>query len=67
VYLGLSPSLVVHESPAPTAADGSATVILPIPTMPGLASTTLFGQWFVLDPLGPDGITSSDAFALTVF
>jgi hypothetical protein len=47
--------------------DGFSSSILPIPSNPGLVGVRLYGQWLLIDAAGPFGLTSSNAFSLTVF
>jgi cytochrome c peroxidase len=47
--------------------DGYATHALPIPPTPFLAGLSIYGQWLVIDPAGPSGLASSNAFGLTLF
>jgi cytochrome c peroxidase len=49
------------------AGNGYATRSLPIPAVAALAGTTLFGQWAVVDANGPGGMTSTNAFGITLF
>lgn len=69
VYLGMSPSLVVVPMPTPTLGNGPGDGIggLTFAIPPGFAGTTLYGQWLVMDPQGPNGFAASDAFALPLF
>ena len=69
VYLGQTASLtfigIGATQGSPNAGFGSVT--LSIPSGPGLVGLSFHGQWLVNDPQGPFGISSSDAFSLTVF
>lgn len=69
VYLGMTPNLVTFALPQPTSGsgpgDGIGTFTFPIPA--GFAGVTLFGQWLVFDPQGPNGLTVSDAFRVPLF
>jgi hypothetical protein len=70
VYLACSPALVFT---APGATQGSgpgsgwSSTTLAIPGAPQLQGLSCYGQWVVLDPAGPSGLTVSDAFRSTLF
>jgi hypothetical protein len=49
------------------AGDGYATHALPVPPVPFLAGLSIYGQWLVIDPAGPSGLASSNAFGVTLF
>jgi hypothetical protein len=70
VYLARTPALVftglgLTQGTAPGAGWSQAT--LAIPGGPQLQGLACHGQWLVLDPQGPNGLTVSDAFRLTLF
>src|SRR5213076_1043405 len=70
VYLARTPALVftgmgLTQGAGPGAGWSQAT--LAIPAGPQLQGLACHGQWVVLDPQGPDGLTVSDAFRLTLF
>ena len=46
---------------------GYASLTFDLPTDPGFAGVSLFGQWLVVDALGPVGFGSSNAFGFTMF
>ncbi len=49
------------------AGDGFGSVSMEIPDLPTWEGKTLFGRWYVSDPSAAGGISSSPAFAITVF
>lgn len=70
LYLGLTPGLVLAGLQPTSGAGpggGYGSLTFAIPATPGLAGTTFYGQWLALDPLGPNGLTASDAFTLPLF
>ncbi|MFY9344109.1 MAG: cytochrome c peroxidase [Planctomycetota bacterium] len=70
VHLGLTPALTLITAPTPTATGptgGYGSMTFALPPNPLLAGVTVYGQWLVADPQGPNGFATSDAFALTLF
>jgi cytochrome c peroxidase len=68
----LTSSAVVHSSGITQVGSGGpgagyASLLLPVPPAQLLAGLPVHGQWMVLDPAGPFGVTSSDAFSMRVF
>jgi hypothetical protein len=49
------------------AGGGFGSVTLAMPGDPAFAGFTLFGQWLVIDPMGPLGFSSSNGFSLPLF
>jgi cytochrome c peroxidase len=46
---------------------GFGSFTFPLPNDPGLRGVSLFGQWLIVDPLGPAGFGSSNPFGLVLF
>jgi hypothetical protein len=46
---------------------GFASLAFTVPNVPSLRGISLFGQWLILDPLGPSGLASSNAFGFPIF
>ena len=46
---------------------GYTTLHLPIPDAPALTGFTVYGQWFVIDPLAPQGVASTAGGQFTLF
>jgi len=70
VFLGMTPSLALTGLPALTqgsGANGHGTVAFAIPANTSLRGASLFCQWLLTDPQGPNGFVTSDAFGFTVF
>jgi cytochrome c peroxidase len=71
VYLAQSGAMTVGTGggltmgAGPGGGFGSFTFALP--NAPAFAGVSLFGQWLVVDPLGPLGFSSSNAFGFTLF
>jgi Di-haem cytochrome c peroxidase len=49
------------------AGTGFGTFLVPLPNDPGLAGSTLFVQWFAVDPLAPAGASSSRGAEIRFF
>lgn len=49
------------------ASQGYATFRAPIPHDPALVGLTVYGQWWVQDPIAPSGFATSQGLELTVF
>ena len=49
------------------AGGGYASLTIGLPSDPAFAGVSLFGQWLIVDALGPVGFASSDAFGFTLF
>ena len=47
--------------------EGYASFSLALPTQSSFVGVSIFGQWLVVDPLGPNGFGSSNAFGFTMF
>jgi cytochrome c peroxidase len=69
IYLGLvAPrwyGTPTTQGPGP--GQGFSYVPVPIPSTPNIVGIQFFGQWLVGDPAGPFGMTTSNAFAATIF
>jgi hypothetical protein len=67
----LNPAFVTFAgltSPASggVAGEGFSSSILPIPLNQAFVGVPLYGQWLLFDPAGPFGLTTSNAFSLTL-
>ena len=70
VYVAQSPALItagIGLTLGSGPAGGYLSLPIAVPNDPGLAGATLFGQWLVVDPAGPFGFASSDAFGVSLF
>lgn len=70
VYLQQTPALVsggIGLTQGSGAGGGYASLAFPLPAAASFAGVTLAGQFLIVDPLGPVGFGSSNAFELTLF
>ena len=73
LHIDLTPGIfigfeTVNPLPGIGAGQGTATRHLPnFTSLPALAGTSFFGQWFVVDPAGPQGLVGSSGASFTIF
>ena len=70
LHLAGSAQLVLLP-PAPLfgqgAGNGRRSMVFSLPDNPALVGVDLFGQWFPLDPGGPQGLSATEGFHLEIF
>ena len=70
LHLAGSAQLVLLP-PAPLfgqgAGNGRRSMVFSLPDNPALVGADLFGQWFPLDPSGPQGLSATEGFHLEIF
>lgn len=71
VYLAQTPAMTVAGGQGLTlgagAGGGFSSFSLSLPNDPAFRGVSLFGQWLVVDPTGPVGFASSNAFGFSIF
>jgi len=70
VYLAQTPAMTtggIGLTQGSGSGGGYASFVFGLPTASSFVGVSLYGQWLIVDPLGPAGFASSDAFGLTLF